>query len=197
MRVSTLKDFFIDSIKSLKRKFPITIYSIISIAATIFIVGMFYLYISLINNNSNIIFKINIEMVKPFKWFGGIVLIIIQPLSLFLILNSFKISIFTRRSQIRIMQLIGASDWFIRWPLIIEGIIIGIVGAIIGSIALFYAYSFIYRKVLAFESRIILVQPILIIKIMLWRFGVIGAFIGPLGNIIVLRKFLNRENLEC
>ena len=44
MRVSTLKDFFIDSIKSLKRKFPITIYSIISIAATIFIVGMFYLY---------------------------------------------------------------------------------------------------------------------------------------------------------
>ena len=49
--------------------------------------------------------------------------------SLFLVGNTIRLSIYARRREIEVMQLVGATNWFIRWPFVIEGIVVGLVGA--------------------------------------------------------------------
>lgn len=67
----------------------------------------------------------------------GLLLIV----SLFIISNTIKLTVYARRKEINIMKYIGATDWFIRWPFIYEGIIIGIVGAVIALVLVAYIYS--------------------------------------------------------
>lgn len=53
----------------------------------------------------------------------------LAAISVVIITNTVKLSVFTRRTEISIMKYVGATDWFIRWPFVIEGIITGLVGA--------------------------------------------------------------------
>jgi len=63
--------------------------------------------------------------------------------SLFIISNTIKLTVFARRKEINIMKYIGATDWFIRWPFIFEGILIGIAGAVIAFLLVAYIYSLV------------------------------------------------------
>jgi len=117
------------------------------------------------------------------------VLFVLPIVSLFLIVNGFKMAVFTRRDEINIMKSIGATNWFIRWPFIIEGLVVVITGAFVGSLALFILYSFI-STVVGDDPDLSLVQLTFIIKMFL-SFGMVGTFIGPIANIIALRRILN------
>jgi cell division transport system permease protein len=86
------------------------------------------------------------------------------------------------------MKSIGATNWFIRWPFIIEGLVVGITGAFVGSLALFILYRFISTAT-GDNPELNLVQLTFVIKMFL-SFGITGALIGPIANIIVLRKIL-------
>lgn len=176
--------------KSLKRNVTITIFSVITVSSTLFIVGLFLLYLLSVNKNSATIFIGNEGMVKVLKWIEVAVFIVLLPVSLLLIVNAIKMSMFQRRSEISIMKFVGATDWFIRWPFIIEGLVIGITGAFVGNLSLFFVYSFIYTKTMEFTPELSLVQPAFVTNTMLCPFGIAGAFIGPIGSIIVLRKIL-------
>lgn len=72
----------------------------------------------------------------------GLLLII----SLFIISNTIKLTVYARRKEINIMKYIGATDWFIRWPFIYEGIWIGIIGAMVAFLIVAYIYSFAEPK---------------------------------------------------
>lgn len=98
---------------------------------------------------------------------------------------------FSRRDEISIMRSVGATDWFIRWPFIIQGLVIGIIGAFAANLFLFCAYGLIYTKAMEFLTEISFVQPIFIVKSMFLPFIISGAFIGTIGSIIALRKVLN------
>ena len=63
--------------------------------------------------------------------------------ALFVIVNTMRISGHARRDEIEIMQLVGATDWFVSWPFIIEGMLVGACGAVIAAAALGTAYPFI------------------------------------------------------
>lgn len=190
MKINTFKYFFADAMKSLKRNVTISITSVIIVSAALFVGGLFLLYIMSVNKNSETLFAGNQAMAKVLRWLELAVFILLPVVSLLLIVNIIKITVFSRRSEISIMKFVGATDWFIRWPFIIEGLVIGIIGALIGNLSLFFVYSFIYTISIEFTPELILVQPAFITNTMLWQFGIVGAFIGPIANIIALRKIL-------
>lgn len=112
-------------------------------------------------------------------------------ISLFLIGNTIKITVFTRKREIGIMKYVGATDWFIRWPFIIEGVILGIIGAVFAVILLNVGYVLFYNgfsaeAIFGFE----LVGVSYIWKYVIWEFILCGVFIGSIGSIISMRKFL-------
>lgn len=88
--------------------------------------------IDLISKTANYVKIISIVLI-------GLLLII----ALFIIANTIKLTVFARRKEINIMKYIGATDWFIRWPFIYEGILIGIIGAFIAFLLVAYIYSLV------------------------------------------------------
>lgn len=127
---------------------------------------------------------------KTIKWVGTVIFIILIGVSLFLIGNTIKITVYSRRREIGIMKYIGATDWFIRWPFIIEGIIIGVVGGIVADLLLYYAYRIAYVKASTGLMVIQLIDPQYILTSVLGLFILAGIVIGSLGSILSIRKFL-------
>lgn len=128
---------------------------------------------------------------RTIKWIGIVIFAIFIGLSLFLIGNTIKITVYNRRKEINIMKYIGATDWFIRWPFIIEGMIIGVIGAVISIIVLYYAYSFAYVKISKGLMFMNLVQPSYVLTSMLGIFILAGICIGSFGSFASIRKFLD------
>ncbi len=124
------------------------------------------------------------------KWIGFAALILLIPICLFLIGNTIKLAVYSRRREVNIMKYVGATDWFIRWPFIIEGVIIGIVGAIIASAVLIPLYGLAYNKLSDSIMMIELVTPNYIVMNILWIFILSGTLIGGIGSILSIRKFL-------
>lgn len=127
---------------------------------------------------------------KTISWVGIVILLILIGLSIFLIGNTIKITVYNRRREIGIMKYIGATDWFIRWPFMIEGIIIGVAGAVISVFILYYAYRFAYAGISSGLMLMQLINPVYILSYMLWEFLLAGILMGVFGSIISMRKFL-------
>ncbi|WP_010234870.1 MULTISPECIES: permease-like cell division protein FtsX [Clostridium] len=128
---------------------------------------------------------------KTVKWVGAALFVILIGVSLFLIGNTIRLAVYSRRKEINIMKYIGATDWFIRWPFIIEGMIIGLFGAIVSVLILYYIYGIAYAKATSSVSIMMqFISPIYVLTNISWVFILIGIFIGALGSIIAIRKFL-------
>ncbi|MBA4603510.1 permease-like cell division protein FtsX [Thermoactinomyces mirandus] len=129
------------------------------------------------------------------SWVRNIVLIFglgLAILAAFLISNTIKLTIIARRREIEIQRLVGASNWFIRWPFFIEGAFIGLVGAIFPTIIVLSLYQVGYSILGAGEvASILKLMPILSlgIYVTLCIFA-LGIAIGTLGSIISVRRFL-------
>lgn len=142
-----------------------------------------------IGNDKEFIKKI-ISISNTLKWVGAILFVMLVGVSMFLMGNTIKLTIFSRRREIGIMKFVGATDWFIRWPFIIEGTIIGIIGAVLSNLTLYYIYKLTFVKVTENILLVHLVNPQYIIFNMLWVFIFVGASIGSLGSVLSLKKFL-------
>jgi cell division transport system permease protein len=119
---------------------------------------------------------------------GFIVLLIMG--AIFLIATTIRLAIFARRKEIYLMKLIGATDWFIRWPFFIEGIMLGSVGALMSILLLSWGYSSLVSSLQTALFFIPLVyQQSLLINIYLSLFAT-GAVLGVLGTYISLNRFL-------
>lgn len=139
--------------------------------------------------NKELIERID-ALTKNIKWIGIVALVILIPISLLLIGNTIKLAVYSRKKEIEIMKYVGATDWFIRWPFIIEGIIIGLIGSIVSSGLLHYSYKFIYHKISSSIDMLNLMTPGYILHNVLWIFILSGILIGGLGSILSMRKFL-------
>lgn len=116
--------------------------------------------------------------------------IVFIGVSVFLIMNTIKLTVYSRRREVGIMKFVGATDWFIRWPFVIEGIIIGSMGAILSSLLLYFAYNGIFNWIVSSMFIINLVTPAFVLTTMLGGFFVGGIVVGAIGSIAALRKFL-------
>lgn len=271
MRSSILQLFFKDALKSLRRNTTIIISSIATIMSTLFVLGLFWLFLLNIkmgivgiysqfeirvflkkdikiteqqniynkikiangvtditfenhnpkpslyiikvngpNDISKVISQINglqgineinggqnipkriLAITKIVQWIGVILFLVLTVVSFFLIKNTIKLAIYPRRNEISIMQYLGATDWFIRWSFIFEGIIIGFLGAMFAVIAIYFLYSLVYRQVNPYLATMFIsfINPSFIFTTMSWSFIFIGIILGSMGNIFVIRKFL-------
>lgn len=143
-----------------------------------------------IKDARDIIDKIS-KLTSSVKVVGIIAFIVFILVSLFLIGNTIKITVYSRKREIGIMKYVGATDWFIRWPFIIEGVILGIAGGIVSTIILNIGYAMIVNSISA-ETLFgfTLVGVSYIWKVIVWEFILSGIFIGTVGSIISMRKFL-------
>lgn len=130
------------------------------------------------------------KTINSVKYVGSVLLLILAGVSIFLIANTTKLTVYSRRKEISIMKHIGATDWFIRWPFIIEGIFIGILGSAISIALLFFSYKFILEVFGLNSMSFTYVKTSYIYLNMSWQFIIIGIILGAAGSILAVRKFL-------
>ncbi|AAK80608.1 cell division transport system permease protein [Clostridium acetobutylicum] len=119
--------------------------------------------------------------------------IIFSVISIFLIKNTILLTIYSRREEISVMKYLGATDWFIRWPFIFQGMIICFSGTMISLIIIFLLYSFIYKNIASYSIEVFLtlIPPSFILTTMSWFFLLTGTIIGALISGFTIKKFLN------
>lgn len=142
-----------------------------------------------INDGREYVNKI-ISITNTIKWIGIVIFLILIGVSLFLIGNTIKLAVYARRREIGIMKYIGATDWFIRLPFVIEGMVLGFIGAIFSTVIVYYVYKIFYSKVSNSFMMGSLVSTSYVWSSMSWKFILAGMFIGALGSVISIRKFL-------
>ena len=123
--------------------------------------------------------------------FGGIVLVLFLSFAtLFIISNTIRLTVFARRKEVVIMKYVGATDWFIRWPFLMEGMTLGFWGAVFAGALVTVIYSMLLSKIYATLAFFPLLPtwPTMIYVDIFILF--VGTAIGALGSFISLRKFL-------
>ena len=110
----------------------------------------------------------------------------------FLISNTIKLTIFSRRNEIEIKRLVGTSNFAIRQPFIIEGFILGIIGSIIPIIITIYGYILIYDHFdgYLFSHIVELIKPMNLVWFVLIILMVVGGLVGMFGSSRAVRKYL-------
>lgn len=125
---------------------------------------------------------------------GSLVIVgILFLISVFIISNTIKLTVFARRREIGIMKYIGATDWFVRGPFFFEGILLGLIGSIVSIAILGTGYYFVanYIKQQMFGLLVISLMPFSeVIYSLITALLVIGVIIGSIGSMISVRKFL-------
>ena len=130
-------------------------------------------------------FKSGVSLV--FIWF----LVLLFVVSLFVIVNTIKIAVHSRRNEINIMRYIGATRTFIITPFILEGMMIGLLSGTIAYFVEWYIYTYI-EQVVTTEIRMIEVYPFSAVwAYVLFGFLLIGTITGAIGSSISLRRNLN------
>ena len=122
----------------------------------------------------------------------AIVVIALILVTAFLISNTIKLTIFSRRSAIEIMRLVGASNLTIKIPFIIEGFIIGVIGSIIPICVTIYGYVVLYSLLNGhvFSNMIVLLKPYNFVFYVSGVLLIIGAIVGMVGSLFAVRKYL-------
>ena len=121
-----------------------------------------------------------------FVWF----LIILFVVSIFVIINTIKLAVYSRRQEINIMRYVGATNWFIVLPFIFEGILIGVVSSGIAYLIVWYAYRYICNIVIVDFQMLQMIMFDDIRLIFGISFLLIGVLTGVIGSCISLNKHL-------
>ncbi len=117
-------------------------------------------------------------------------LVLLGLASLVIVSNTIRLAIFARRREIGIMKLVGASNWFIRWPFLLEGVIEGIVGAVVALLLLQALDAFFIQGLLEniaflpFDTSLIRLDKMAIYLV------ATGAIVGLLGSALAIRRYL-------
>lgn len=125
------------------------------------------------------------------RWIGMGFMAGLAVTAIFLIAHTIRLTVYIRRREIQIMKYVGATDWFIRWPFIFEGLILGLVGAVIPVIIIQLSYQAAAEWVQENIFFVSLLPPGQIgieIAQMLISLGVV---LGVLGSVLSVRRFLN------
>ena len=142
-----------------------------------------------IGNQQDVINQIH-SIVKVVRVVGIVLFIILIGVSIFLIMNTTKLTVYSRRREVGIMKFVGATDWFIRWPFIIEGMVIGLLGAILSVIGVYFIYRFGVGIIANNILMVSLINPTYVLTMLSWQFALGGIAVGGIASYIALRKFL-------
>lgn len=110
----------------------------------------------------------------------------------FLIGNTIKITIFSRRQEINIMRLVGTSNIVIKMPFLIEGFVLGVIGSIIPILLTIYGYAFLYDYIGGkfFIDLIVLVEPPEVVYLVSLVLLIVGGIVGMFGSVRAVKRYL-------
>ncbi len=114
-------------------------------------------------------------------------------ISIIIVANTIKLTVFNREKEISIMKYLGATDWFVRAPFILGGVFIGVISSLVATGLIYLIYSRIINMIGADIMRVLSVTLVpvnyLIINLLI-IFAALGIGIGTVGSIISIRRFL-------
>lgn len=125
------------------------------------------------------------------KW-GIVASIVLLFVAIFLISNTIRITIMTRKREIQIMRLVGAKNSYIRWPFFLEGAWVGILGSIVPILVMVFGYEkvFVVLNRDLMKSGYSLMTPGQLVPQVIILMLIIGVIIGSVGSILSMRRFL-------
>lgn len=135
------------------------------------------------------------EVVSAFDFIEKVTIGIVIALALvtiFLISNTIKLTIYSRKTEIEIMRLVGASNTAIKLPFVFEGLILGVIGAIIPICVTIYGYIILYNSLGGhlFTEMLELVKPEKLVIYVSLILVVFGSLVGAYGSVKAVRKYL-------
>ena len=135
-----------------------------------------------------------LNVANGIKIITAVILILLIIISIFIISNTIKLTVHARRKEISIMKYVGATNNFIRWPFIVEGMIIGVLASLISIVIVGGAYSILAEQAVNNSFMIKIGLSLLSFKDMISSIIVVymllGIGIGALGSVISMRKYL-------
>ena len=125
---------------------------------------------------------------------SAIILVFLVIVSLFIISNTIKLTVHARRKEISIMKYVGATNSFIRWPFVVEGIIIGVVAAAISLLVIGLLYNWaatqLMSSVLITRLGVVLVNFTDMFSLLIMVYAILGIGMGVIGSMISMKKYL-------
>ena len=110
--------------------------------------------------------------------------------SLFIVINTIRIAVYSRRQEIEVMKLVGATDWFVRWPFVFEGMLYGLLASLLTLLIVVPAYDPVVENFWALLSFLPVERdPQFVTKLALMTM-VVGIALGAAGSYISVRRFL-------
>ena len=135
-----------------------------------------------------------LSLANGIKIITGVILILLIIISIFIISNTIKLTVHARRKEISIMKYVVATNSFIRWPFIVEGMIIGVLASLISIVIVGGAYSILAEQAVNSPFMIKIGLSLLSFKDMISSIIVVymllGIGIGAIGSVISMRKYL-------
>lgn len=121
-----------------------------------------------------------------------ILVFILVVVSLFIIANTIKLGTFTRRDEISIMKMCGAANGFVRWPFVVEGVLLGLTGAVVAFFLQWGVYELMAKAISTSDTiKLITIMPFESMALMvLGIFAGAGLLVGVVGSVLAIRKFL-------
>lgn len=127
---------------------------------------------------------------KVIRWIGMAFIIMLWITSMVVIANTIRLAIFARRKEIGIMKLVGATNWFIRWPFLVEGVIQGILGVVLALFILWGFNTFVLKNLLESVRWLKFDTSIMSVSQLTFILSMAGMAIGAFGSMVALRRFL-------
>ena len=123
---------------------------------------------------------------------SSVIIVVLFVLSLFIISNTVKLAMYSRSEEIAIMKMVGATDSFIRLPFVVEGFILGFLGAVIAFFLEWGLYNFIEGKIGVVDTlQLIQVVPFTeVVELVAVAYALTGFAVGVVGSLLSIRKFL-------
>ncbi len=130
------------------------------------------------------------DITRLMRVFGLVLMLLLAGATIFIISNTIRLTVFARRKEIAIMKYVGATDWFIRWPFLMEGIVLGCIGGIISALALRSFYAAMAAKIYNTLAFFPLLPQYPFMNYVTVAIIFSGMLIGAIGSAFSLKRFL-------
>jgi cell division transport system permease protein len=121
-----------------------------------------------------------------------ILVVVLVIVSIFIMANTIKLATYSRREEIAIMKMVGASNWFIRFPFVVEGLVLGLLGGLLGFFLEWGIYDVVTNSIMTgLMGNLLSVIPFgSLSTVVLLIYLAVGLVVGGFGSSIAIRNYL-------
>ncbi len=134
-----------------------------------------------------------IKLMNSIRDIGIIIVLVLGSLAIFLIANTIKITIQSRYDEIKILKTLGATNSFIRAPMVLEGLVIGFLGSLVPVALTIYGYTYLYKALGGYLiTELFILRPIYPFVLQIsYLLAILGVVVGLIGSFISVTRYLH------